>query len=296
MSQWKAVCRTEPCEICGYTKWCSRSGDVVRCMKVSEPPPGWRIVKRCRDRGVVFGPLDRNRRPPHSARPKERPRITPPDWAAMYSRFTKNLRPGRLAMLAGQLGVCESSLLDLGVGWDGHAYTFPMRAAGGAIIGIRRRFPDGRKRAVKGSRNGLFLPNNRPDEGMLFIAEGESDTAALLDLGVTVIGRPGCGQCIDFCLDLVSGRDVVIVADNDRPGREGAESLRDALLSKAGTVKIIFPGPPFNDIREEVRSGLTRDVLLQRVAEAPCQRPPSIVSPPLSLRHRWYAPERTRKR
>ena len=295
MSRWRRVSQREPCEICGRPDWCGRSGSVVRCMRKSAPPTGWYIVKRCLDGGGVFDLLDtipRNHRSTWSA---DRPRLKQLDWESLAGQFTRDLRSNVLASFARMFGVRESVLLDLCVGWDGRALTFPMKDASGAAIGFRRRFLDGRKRAIKGSRNGLFMPAAGPNEGLLFIAEGESDTAALLDLGVAAVGRPGCRHCVDHCLDLAQGRDIAIVADNDCPGREGAESLREALLTKAGSVKIIRPRPSFKDIREEARAGLTLTELLGRAARTPCHRPPRVVSPPLSRRHRWYAPERTRR-
>jgi hypothetical protein len=52
-----------------------------------------------------------------------------------------------------------------------------------SVIGIRLRNDLGRKWAVTGSRQGLFLPGPHPGQTVL-IVEGPTDAAAAVDLGV----------------------------------------------------------------------------------------------------------------
>jgi len=98
-----------------------------------------------------------------------------------------------LSRLSKELGVSVQSLRRLGVGSNGAGYTFPMSDAEGKVIGLRTRYPSGGKAAEKGSRNGLFIPADLPDDGLLLICEGPSDTAAALDLGFAAIGRANYG-------------------------------------------------------------------------------------------------------
>ena len=81
-----------------------------------------------------------------------------------------------------KLGISANSLKRLRVGWDGKAFTFGMSNDFGKIIGIRRRFPNGSKVSLKGSKTGLFVPTGLSHEGSLLTCEGPTDTAAALDL------------------------------------------------------------------------------------------------------------------
>ena len=66
----------------------------------------------------------------------------------------------------------------------------------------------------------------RPDR--VFVTEGPSDAAALLSVGLDVVGVPSAGGCADLLARLVrrlEPEDVVIVADGDGPGQRGAMTL-----------------------------------------------------------------------
>ncbi|HAU38884.1 MAG TPA: hypothetical protein DCX07_14365 [Phycisphaerales bacterium] len=132
-----------------------------------------------------------------------------------------------------------------------------MRNAGGEIIGLHIRYASGAKAAEAGSRLGLFLPADLPKIGTLAICEGVTDTAAALDLGQEAVGRPSCNCGASILAVLARGRDVVIVGDNDPPGRHGAESLASCLVGRCSTVRILYPPEGIKDLRQWRRSGLT---------------------------------------
>ena len=94
--------------------------------------------------------------------------------------------PMAVERLAGSLGVSVSSLNRLDIGWLGNrrAWCFPMRDADGKVLGVRLRYPNNRKLSVKGGKEGLFIPVGIDTHGLLLIAEGPTDTAALLDFGI----------------------------------------------------------------------------------------------------------------
>jgi hypothetical protein len=125
-----------------------------------------------------------------------------------------------------------------------------MRDENCKIIGIRRRFGDGHKRAITGSRNGLFIPAGLSKDKPLFICEGPTDTAAALDLGFEAIGRPNCDSKIDMTVRFARGRRIMIVCDNDPPGREGAKKLAGELIKCCPAVKIIAPPAEGMDLRQ----------------------------------------------
>jgi hypothetical protein len=92
------------------------------------------------------------------------------------------------------------------------------------------------------------------------IAEGPTDTAALLDLGFHAVGRPSCTGGIHLLVELVRKdlpEGVVIVADGDAAGRRGAESLAAVLLAHAASVRIIAPPSGVKDARQWKRRGAT---------------------------------------
>jgi hypothetical protein len=82
-------------------------------------------------------------------------------------------------------------------------FTFPMKDSNGRIVGIRLRLPSGRKLAIKDGKEGLFYPGDLQPGGRLLAAEGPTDTAALLDLGFSAVGRPSCNGGIRHVLQLV---------------------------------------------------------------------------------------------
>jgi hypothetical protein len=132
-----------------------------------------------------------------------------------------------------------------------------MRNPSGQIIGIRVRFPSSAKAAVPGSRQGLFIPCGLPIDGPLLICEGPTDTGAALDLGCAVIGRPSCTGGMTMAVTISRGREVVIVGDNDTPGRRGAESLATVLTPYCRTVRTIYPPDGIKDLRQWRRAGMT---------------------------------------
>lgn len=159
------------------------------------------------------------------------------------------------------------SLEVLGVVWAGeyHAWAFPMRDAAGKIIGMRLRNSRGRKWAVRGSKQGLFIPQVPVADSMLWLCEGPTDTAAALTLGLYAVGRPSCSACVGMTLALLSRRRfrrVVIVADADGPGLAGADKLAESM-----TVPFIVWIPPAKDLREFVRGGGDYDAIQSAVKD-----------------------------
>ena len=204
---------------------------------------------------------------PTNGRPAHGPGEVPKTAAAMANelagQFRRAMTPTRRLALARQLGVRPSSLTRLGVGWaslddlrrlhtkcsTAGAYTFPMYDSSGVVIGIRLRTPGGRKYAVKGGKNGLFVPDHLTGDGPLLVAEGASDTAALLDLGFDAIGRPDCNGGTEHIVEMVRQLPpdaVVVVGDDDAAGIAGAESLA-AEICQHCSVKVVVP--PAKDVR-----------------------------------------------
>lgn len=184
------------------------------------------------------------------------------DLDRMVRQWIGNLTDERLEFFADLLGVEPAALVMLGLGWTGRAWSFPMHNAERQIVGIRLRAPTGAKFAVRGSKEGVFVPCVASDGPLLF-PEGPTDAAALLGLGFDIVGRPSCQGAVRICVALARSRDAVVVADDDEPGRRGAEVLALALLPVAATVRVIVP--PAKDAREWVKAGASRQNVLDLI-------------------------------
>jgi hypothetical protein len=271
---WRRVSRAHPCPVCGKPNWCAVSADgtAAICPRVESP-------KRCGEAGWLHRLADAPAGPRRHVR---HVRLTPsgPDLGPLAAEYRAALDAGRRHQLAHQIGVSEASLTALGVGWSaGHgAFSFPMSDCGGRTVGIRLRRPDGAKYAVRGGREGLFLPSapTSPAGAPLLVCDGPTDAAALLDLGFGhVAGRPSCTGGVKLLCELVRRRrpgDVVIVADADEPGRRGADSLASVLVCYVLAVRVIVPPGGAKDVREYLRSGGTRADLEAVIGAAPVRR------------------------
>jgi DNA primase len=150
-----------------------------------------------------------------------------------------------------------------------------MSNAAGDVLGIRLRLPNARKLSVKGGKEGLFIPEGIDAHGLLVIAEGPTDTAALLDLGFPAVGRPSCTGGVKLLVELVrklKPSGVVVVADADAPGQRGAESLATALVAYCFEVRIITPPTGVKDAREWKRGGATAADVTAAIDAAPVRK------------------------
>jgi DNA primase len=136
------------------------------------------------------------------------------------------------------------------------------------LVGIRMRGTDGRKWAIKGSKQGLFIPKDLPENKVLFICEGPTDTAAMLDLGFAAVGRPSCLGATDLIAEIANKRHVIVVADGDTPGKDGASRLAYAIRNIAYKVGIVSPPGDYKDVRAWYRGGeLTKDQAIEHIKQ-----------------------------
>jgi putative DNA primase/helicase len=114
------------------------------------------------------------------------------------------------------------------------------------------------------------LLNADPDE-IIFIVEGEKDVDRLRSLGLTAsCNSGGAGKWKSSYNQYLRDRDVVILPDNDPPGRAHAQQVADKLQSIARSVAIVeLPGlPSKGDISDWLASGHTKDELIELVEQA----------------------------
>ena len=274
-----------PCPICGKPDWCLASRDDpadpsrVICTR-TESTHRWGVAGYLHIRREDSSRARRTRTREVVVRVATQDRIVRLNQHAQAQRNESST-----AVLSELLGLPSAPLERLGLGLlhadelSDHgiptptsAWTFSMHDDRARVVGLRLRFASGRKLAIPGSHNGLFLPAGMPSGlGRLYIAEGESDTAALLALGVDAIGRAGCNQGTKLLAAFVRRtrpNEIIVVGDGDEPGRLGARELARQLVVLVKSVRVVLPPDGIKDAREWVRSGLTQGELDRCVAEA----------------------------
>lgn len=151
---------------------------------------------------------------------------------------------------------------------------------------FRQRRPDGPDRwtwNLKGVRRVLYrLPAvlaQATAGRTVLIVEGEKDVHALEALGfVATTNAGGAGKWRDDYGDALRGAPVVILPDNDDPGRAHAEQVARSLQGVAKAVRIVaLPDlPPKGDVSDWIAAGGTADQLKQLVNAAPVWTPAAV--------------------
>lgn len=249
-ARWLRVNKKRRCPQCSRSDWCCYTDDgTVCCMRVRSETPmrngGW--LHRTGDPIPAYIP------PPKPVRVER-----PPDLQTMWKRWESRTEFHHLDGFAMSLGVDTEALRATGCAWAETAWAFPMKNAAGEMIGIRLRDTAGRKWAVRGSHQGLFIPQVET-QSTLHLVEGPTDLAAALSLGLFAIGRPSCLGQENLILEYTRNqkvRRVVIITDNDEPGRRGAAKLQ-SMLPVMSCVWL----PPTKDIREFLNAGGDRETI-----------------------------------
>ncbi len=151
-----------------------------------------------------------------------------------------------------------------------------------------QRRPDGKGGWIynlKDVRRVLYrLPKllSAPPDEPVFIVEGEKDVHSLEGLGFTATSAPmGARKWREEYSEVLTGRQVVILPDNDEDGRAHASQVRASLLGKACSVLMVdLPGlPEKGDVSDWIKSGGDRDALLRLIEEARRQAEASTSTP-----------------
>lgn len=90
-------------------------------------------------------------------------------------------------------------------------------------------------------------------ERRVFLVEGEKDADALVELGYVATTAPmGAGKWRESYTEALRGAAVVILPDNDEPGKQHAQQVAAAVHAAGGAVKIVeLPGlPPKGDVSD----------------------------------------------
>jgi hypothetical protein len=145
---------------------------------------------------------------------------------------------------------------------------------------FKQRAPEGMgwRWSLKGVRRVLYrLPEilAKP-EAAVWIVEGEKDVDCLTYCGLVSTCNPmGAGKwLVEFCQHL-HGREVIIIPDNDAPGREHAEDVAAMVYAEARSVRILsLPGlPEHGDVSDWLDAGHDCDELCAMSLAAPEWKP-----------------------
>jgi hypothetical protein len=236
------VSESDPCHVCAATKWCSRTADGKWDLcghQVSDygrfgsfgwihPGEGTAVTGSKIEQGV---PIDFT--------------SLSHFYASQYSQAPAPLFGGK------SYSICDPGIAvmvrELGVGWNGEAYTIPMYSPEGWVCGIQRRYPDGTKRMTGGSKAGVFIGEfawlTHKQFRSLTIYEGASDL--IHTYTPLAIGRLNCDSVtpvVEFVRRCSALQQIQIMADNDLPGLSGAGKLVNALKDGfSGKVKVYVP-------------------------------------------------------
>jgi len=258
---WIHVSKSAPCPVCQHPDWCCIGMRWVNCMRVESGKP-------CHNGGWLHA-LDARAQPVERRPEPERPTINAAGLMLGFWKGTTDLMRRDAAL---KLGVSAFALHSLGACWaqPHRAWAFPMFNGARECIGIRLRAESGRKWAVTGSRQGIFIPRSEP-QATAFIVEGPTDAAAALTLGLFTLGRPSCSGCIPYtqvAINRLGIKRAVIVADNDTPGIRGAKVMADEL--QVPCCHLLLPS---KDLREFVRLGGTRELIDSLTEQLVWQQP-----------------------
>lgn len=139
---------------------------------------------------------------------------------------------------------------------------------------VDKQFPqfraDGQGNWTKGLGGITRVPYRLPwllaaarDGGMVFLVEGEKDVHTMEELGYVATTTGGAKSWRNEYAGYFRGARVVILPDNDEPGRKYAEEARDSLAGTAARVTVL-PLPdlrPGGDVSDWVAAGGTREGL-----------------------------------
>jgi hypothetical protein len=265
---WTRVTKSNPCPICNKPDNCSISidGGAVWCGRVES--------SKQNSGGQWLHKLSDENRPASFVHPshkrKEKPKRT--DWPEV-SQALSSCDPVRIDQLSSRLIVPQWALSDLGCGWGSiddwkthqvnastDAYSMPERSADGVVIGINRRFPNGKKIHAQGGSRGLtFSADWSTLQPQTLCVEGFSCTSAAVAMGLSVVGRPGAAAGADHLVELFREHDqqIVILAERDEngAGERGAVSIAKRLADELGRV-VHWSFPP--ESAQDVRSWLNK--------------------------------------
>ena len=158
---------------------------------------------------------------------------------------------------------------------------------------FRQRRPDGNGGWIWNLTNVTPVPYRLPEiikEGKsktIIIVEGEKDANNLVKLGfVATCNSGGAGKWKPEFKKYFKSTKVVIISDNDTPGKKHAEKIARSLYGTAKEIRILeLPGlPNKGDVSDFLENGGDRDKLIELAKKAPRWKPTAQVNEDIEFR------------
>lgn len=90
---------------------------------------------------------------------------------------------------------------------------------------------------------------------VVWIVEGEKDADNLVRLGFcATCNVGGAGKWMDSYTEALTGKEIAICGDNDKPGQEHVQKVFDSLAGKAKTVRVVKIPPPHKDASDYIQA------------------------------------------
>ena len=97
---------------------------------------------------------------------------------------------------------------------------------------------------------GLYCNSNLSAASVVYIVEGEKDVETLVQHGLTAVSLPD-GANSKWCAayeEELSGKDIIILPDNDKPGKQYAQLCATKLEGKATRIRLVDLSAPWPEI------------------------------------------------
>jgi 5S rRNA maturation endonuclease (ribonuclease M5) len=83
----------------------------------------------------------------------------------------------------------------------------------------------------------------------VLITEGEKDVETLRKMGfIATTNVGGAGKWLEAYSDVLAAKGVIILPDNDKPGKDHAEKVVESLTDKAASIKVVPMPAPYKDV------------------------------------------------
>lgn len=150
---------------------------------------------------------------------------------------------------------CNGSYAFTKIRLEGKKILYGILANERFTYGLPRSTPRKSLKAIYGNIKAIekAIAEDKP----IFIPEGEKDTDTLTNQGYTAFTYGGVNDWQADFAELVKGANVVILADNDKPGIDVANTILNDIQGIAKSAKIIVPMPdvPKADITDYFEAG-----------------------------------------
>ena len=141
-------------------------------------------------------------------------------------------------------GITEDTIKRRRIGHNGERFTIPIPIADGTIVNVRMWSPTDRERKVinaAGHGERRLYPLDALEFQTIVITEGELKALLLWQQGFKgVTTTAGAGTWVDAWNEMFKDKDVIIIQDIDKAGREGATAKCYALATKARSIKNVL--------------------------------------------------------